>query len=162
MSYKEQIKTVKDYVQLPFVYDHWYVAGFKSEFDRNPKAKTLLERSVVFYRSQAGELLAFQNRCLHRSFPLSESKLDGDELVCGYHGIRYDTQGAITRIPCQAQIAERKLRKYPVKEYGDFVFIWMGRKTTRSVRKNSSLCLFSRAMGSEPLATRSALKAIIC
>ena len=126
MSYKEQIKTVKDYVQLPFVYDHWYVAGFKSEFDRNPKAKTLLERSVVFYRSEAGELLAFQNRCLHRSFPLSESKLDGDELVCGYHGIRYDTQGAITRIPCQAQIAERKLRKYPVKEYGDFVFIWMG------------------------------------
>lgn len=126
MDYAEQIKSVKDYVKLPFLYDHWYVAGFTNEFDRTPKAKTLLERSIVFYRSEAGELLAFQNRCLHRSFPLSESKLEGDELVCRYHGIRYDTDGAIVRIPCQTQVANRKLRKYPIKELGPFVFIWMG------------------------------------
>ncbi|MCZ4296448.1 Rieske 2Fe-2S domain-containing protein [Henriciella marina] len=126
MTYADQIKTVKDYVRLPFLYDHWYVAGFKDEFDRTPKARTLLERSLVFYRSEAGELLVFQNRCLHRSFPLSESKLEGDELVCRYHGIRYDTEGAVTRVPCQAHVPNRKLRKYPVKEVGPFVFIWMG------------------------------------
>lgn len=126
MTYAEQIKSVKDYINLPFLYDHWYVAGFTEDFDRTPKAKTLLERSIVFYRSEAGELLAFQNRCLHRSFPLAESKLEGDELVCRYHGIRYDTDGAIVRIPCQAQVANRRLRKYPIKEYGPFVFIWMG------------------------------------
>ena len=117
---------MKDFVQLPFVYNHWYIAGFKDEFTREPKAKTLLERSIVFYRTEAGELLAFQNRCLHRSFPLSESKLDGDHLVCRYHGIRYDTEGAVTRIPCQAQLADRKLHKYALKEVGPFVFIWMG------------------------------------
>lgn len=126
MSYAEKIKSVKDYIQLPFLYDHWYVAGFKGEFDRNPKAKTLLERSIVFYRSEAGELLAFQNRCLHRSFPLSESKLEGDELVCRYHGLRYNTDGEVTRVPCQALVPNRKLRKYPIKEVGPFVFIWMG------------------------------------
>tara|TARA_R110002074_G_scaffold401345_1_gene599241 strand:+ start:25102 stop:26187 length:1086 start_codon:yes stop_codon:yes gene_type:complete len=126
MNYADQIKSVKDFVKLPFLFDHWYVAGFKDEFNRTPKAKTLLERSIVFYRSEAGELLAFQNRCLHRSFPLSEGKLEGDELVCRYHGIRYDTDGAITRIPCQAQVPNRQLRKYPVKECGPFVFIWMG------------------------------------
>lgn len=48
MSYAEQIKSVKDFVQLPFVYNHWYIAGFKDEFTREPKAKTLLERSIVF------------------------------------------------------------------------------------------------------------------
>jgi len=126
MKYADQIKSVKDYIQLPFVYDHWYVAGLKEEFDRKPKAKTLLERSIVFYRSEAGEILAFQNRCLHRSFPLSESKLEGDELVCRYHGLRYNTEGEVTRVPCQAQVPNRKLRKYPLKEVGPFVFIWMG------------------------------------
>lgn len=59
MSYADQIKSVKDFVQLPFVYNHWYIAGFKDEFTREPKAKTLLERSIVFYRTEAGELLAF-------------------------------------------------------------------------------------------------------
>lgn len=126
MTYAEQIKSVKDYINLPFLYDHWYVAGFTKDFDRTPKAKTLLERSIVFYRSEAGELLAFQNRCLHRSFPLAESKLEGDELVCRYHGLRYNTEGEVTRVPCQAQVPNRKLRKYPVRELGPFAFIWMG------------------------------------
>jgi len=126
MKYADQIKSVKDYIQLPFCYDHWYVAGLTEEFDRTPKAKTLLERSIVFYRSEAGELLAFQNRCLHRSFPLAESKHEGDELVCRYHGLRYNIEGEVTRVPCQTQVPNRKLRKYPIKEVGPFAFIWMG------------------------------------
>ena len=85
MKYTAQdIRSVKDYVKMPFLFNHWYVAGMGEEFDRTPKERTLLERSLVFYRTEAGELVALQNRCLHRSFPLSESKLVGDNLVCGY------------------------------------------------------------------------------
>ncbi|MCG8443321.1 MAG: aromatic ring-hydroxylating dioxygenase subunit alpha [Caulobacterales bacterium] len=126
MTYAEQIKSVKDYIRLPFAYNHWYVAGLAEEFGQSPKAKTLLERSIVFYRTQAGELTAFQNRCLHRSFPLSEGYREGDLLVCRYHGIRYGPDGSIARIPCQERSSERKLRKYPIKEMGPLVFIWMG------------------------------------
>lgn len=125
-TYAEQIKSVKDYIKLPFVYDHWYVAGTKDEFGRELKAKTLLERSIVFYRTEAGELCAFQNRCLHRSFPLSEGYLEGDNLVCRYHGLRYAPDGSVAKIPCQEQTANRKLRTYPLREQGPFVFIWMG------------------------------------
>jgi len=58
MNYQEQIRSVKDYIRLPLCYDHWYVAGLKEEFDQKPTAKTLLERSIVFYRTEAGELVA--------------------------------------------------------------------------------------------------------
>jgi vanillate O-demethylase monooxygenase subunit len=126
MSFSGNIRNTKEYIKLPLLHNHWYVAGFTEEFSREPKARTLLERSVLFYRTESGALTALQNRCLHRSFPLSESKLDGDDIVCGYHGIRYNPEGEIVDIPCQTTCPKRKLRKYPVKEIGPLVFIWMG------------------------------------
>jgi phenylpropionate dioxygenase-like ring-hydroxylating dioxygenase large terminal subunit len=32
----------------------------------------------------------------------------------------------LINIPCQKSTPDRKLRKYPIKEIGPFVFIWMG------------------------------------
>lgn len=125
-AYKDMIKSVKEYVRLPMVYEHWYVAGTGEEFGRQPQAKTLLNRSIVFYRTEAGDVVAMQNRCLHRSFPLSEGFLDGDRLVCRYHGIQYTPDGEIARVPCQDQTPNKTLRTYPLKEVGPFVFIWMG------------------------------------
>lgn len=51
------LKDLKAYTQLPLLFDHWYVAGFTAEFSREPKAKTLLERSIVFYRKEDGGLI---------------------------------------------------------------------------------------------------------
>ncbi|MEL6985169.1 MAG: Rieske 2Fe-2S domain-containing protein, partial [Actinomycetota bacterium] len=124
--FADHIGNVQTYIQLPLLYEHWYVAGTGEEFDRTPKERTILERSLVFYRTVEGRLVAAQNRCLHRSFPLAESRLEGDELVCGYHGIRYDPEGTIVRIPSQKKCPDRKLRTYPVVEQGPFAFIWMG------------------------------------
>lgn len=126
MEYEEQIRNVKDYIRLPLVYEHWYVAGLVEEFGQEPVAKTLLERSIVFYRTEAGDLVAMQNRCLHRSFPLSNGRREGDNLVCRYHGIRYAPDGRVVKVPCQDRSPNRKLHVYPVKEVGPFAFIWMG------------------------------------
>ena len=122
----EQIRDIRRFIHLPFAYNHWYVAGTREEFGRTPKARTLLDRSVVFFRTEAAELVALQNRCLHRSFPLSEGFVEGDQLVCRYHGIRYAATGSIARVPSQEKCPGRKLRSYPVREQGPFVFIWMG------------------------------------
>ena len=126
MSSSDRIRDIQRFVQLPLVYNHWYVAGICEEFGREPKARTLLGRSIVLFRTEAGELTALQNRCLHRSFPLSEGYTEGDHLVCGYHGICYAPSGSIVRVPSQRKCPKRKLRKYPVREQGPFVFIWMG------------------------------------
>jgi len=122
------INSIQEYIDTPLLRNHWYVAGTTDEFTTEPKAKTLLERSIVFYRTQSGELSALQNRCLHRSYPLSESELDGDNLVCSYHGACYSPDGTLVRIPSQAQapVPKRSLKRYPTREVGPFVFIWMG------------------------------------
>lgn len=120
------IRDTQSYINLPLLYEHWYVAGLCDEFGRDPVGRTLLEKSIVFYRTESGEPVALQNRCLHRSYPLAESKLSGDNIVCGYHGIEYSPEGEIQNVPCQTKCPKGKLRKYPVKEVGPFVFIWMG------------------------------------
>ena len=131
MNYKSMVRSVKDYIRLPFCYNHWYVAGLIEEFGQEPTAKTLLERSIVFYRTEAGKLVAMQNRCLHRSFPLSNGFREGDNLVCRYHGIRYTPNGTIAKVPCQEHVPNRKLHVYPIKEVGPFAFIWMGIQNNR-------------------------------
>ena len=72
-------------------------------------------------------LTAFENRCAHRAFPLSHSRVDGDRLVCGYHGCTYDTDGKCVYTPAQPQVPTgMRVRVFPVLEEPPFVWIWLG------------------------------------
>ena len=71
--------------------------------------------------------MALQNRCAHRSYPLSKSTLAGDVITCGYHGIEYDAQGRCVGIPCQDIIPKTfAIQSYPLVERAPFVWIWIG------------------------------------
>ena len=126
MGTPNPLRNVQTYIKLPLLYDHWYVAGLTEEFSDALTAKTLLERSIVFYRKMDGELVALQNRCAHRSFPLAKGRREGNNLRCGYHGILYGPDGNILDVPCQSACPKAGIRKYPVVEQGPFVWIWMG------------------------------------
>lgn len=86
----------------PFIHNEWYVAAFSDEVGRQLLARTLLGKRVVFYRTEAGKAIALADRCAHRSFPLSASELDGDAIVCGYHGFRYNAEGDCIEVPAVA------------------------------------------------------------
>jgi len=111
----------------PLVKNCWYIAGWGSDFTREPRERTLLGQSLVFYRTQGGQPVALLNRCPHRSFPLSQGKLEGDVLRCGYHGLAFRQDGSCAEIPSQTSVPPSTCtRSYPVAERGPFVWIWMG------------------------------------
>lgn len=113
--------------RTPFVVNEWYVAALSKELDRTLTARTFLGRSVVMFRKRDGSPAALRNRCPHRSFPLGKSKLDGDEIVCGYHGLRFAADGRCTDVPSQDHVPEAlKTRAYPIVERAPLVWIWMG------------------------------------
>lgn len=111
----------------PFIHDEWYVAAFGEEIGRSLLARTLLGKRIVFFRREDGTPVALEDRCAHRSYPLSASHLDGDTIVCGYHGFRYDAQGDCIEVPSATRCPRTiGVKNYALEERGDLVWIWMG------------------------------------
>jgi phenylpropionate dioxygenase-like ring-hydroxylating dioxygenase large terminal subunit len=110
-----------------FIFEAWYVAAWGEEITRAPLRRILLEEPVVMYRKADGAPVALSDRCVHRAYPLSRGKLAGDSIVCGYHGFKYDAEGACTWVPGQANVPKSaRVKAYPLVESGPYVWIWMG------------------------------------
>jgi vanillate O-demethylase monooxygenase subunit len=110
-----------------FLRNYWYVAASESEIGREPLGRMILGEPIVFFRTEAGEPVALEDRCAHRHLPLSMGKLHGDVLQCHYHGLRFGADGRCVRIPGQEHIPQSaKVRAYPVVERYHWLWIWMG------------------------------------
>jgi len=105
----------------------WYPVAFSSEVTaEKPYGTRLLDERIVVYRLSDGAIVAARDICLHRGVPLSLGRLDGDELVCAYHGIRYNKQGQCVCIPAYSEstIPSRlKLKLFSVMERYGLVWI---------------------------------------
>lgn len=111
----------------PLILNEWYAAAFSAEVGRRLLRRKILGRNVVLFRSRAGMAVALDDRCAHRSLPLSLGTLDGDTIVCGYHGFRYDTVGDCIEIPSQSRCPKGiGVRNFPLAERGPLLWIWMG------------------------------------
>jgi phenylpropionate dioxygenase-like ring-hydroxylating dioxygenase large terminal subunit len=114
-------------VKPNYPFNCWYVAATGAEVGDDLLPRRLLGLPVVLYRTSAGSVVAMEDRCIHRAFPLSAGRRDGDRVVCGYHGLVYDTDGACVDVPSQENVPQgARVRTFPVHEQGPFVWIWMG------------------------------------
>ncbi|HEX3870755.1 MAG TPA: aromatic ring-hydroxylating dioxygenase subunit alpha [Pirellulales bacterium] len=104
----------------------WYPVAFSHELTDKPFAARLLDERLVLARLADGTVLAARDLCLHRGAPLSLGWIEGDELVCKYHGLHYDRTGRCVCIPAQPGggiPSKLRLKTYPVVErYG---LVWV-------------------------------------
>ena len=92
----------------------WQVAAFADEVGEALMSRRLCGTPVLFYRRADGTAVAMEDRCPHRLLPLSAGCRVGDEVQCGYHGVRFGPDGACTAIPGQDFVpARRALRGRP-------------------------------------------------
>jgi phenylpropionate dioxygenase-like ring-hydroxylating dioxygenase large terminal subunit len=107
--------------------NHWYCAAFGHELKDKPLARVFLDEPVVLYRKAGGAPVAFEDRCCHRRAPLSEGKVEGDNLRCGYHGFLYEPSGKVIWAPGQERLPPgSQVRSYPIAETHGWIWIWMG------------------------------------
>jgi vanillate O-demethylase monooxygenase subunit len=108
----------------------WYVAGLARSFRYRLEKKIITALPIVMWRTQDGEVVAFDGRCCHKRFPLWDGKLlDNGILRCAYHGLCYDSSGQCVDIPMQRDIPispVAKLHRYPVVEQDGLVWLWPG------------------------------------
>lgn len=110
-----------------FVRNAWYVAAWEREIGDGLVPLTVLGLPVVLFRQPDGAVVALEDACPHRKLPLSMGRLVGAEVECGYHGMRFDGQGACTWAPgSRVPPAGARVRRYPVVSRYGLLWIWMG------------------------------------
>ena len=98
-----------------FVKNCWYVVAWSKDIGRELVGRILLNEYVVLYRKEDGTPVALENRCPHRNLPLSEGRLIGDEIECGYHGMVFNCDGVCTHLPGSDEAPDwASVRRYPV------------------------------------------------
>lgn len=110
-----------------FPLNAWYAAAWDVELRHELLSRTLCGQKVVMFRKQDGSVAVLEDACWHRLLPLSMGRLEGDELVCGYHGLVYNALGRCVHMPSQETINPSAcVRSYPVVERHRFVWVWTG------------------------------------
>jgi vanillate O-demethylase monooxygenase subunit len=111
-----------------FLRNCWYVAGWSRHVPSDrPVARTMLGEPIVLYRKDDGGIAALEDRCCHRLAPLSRGRIEGDDLRCMYHGLKFAPSGRCVEIPGQTMVPPRaRVRAYPAVEQDCWVWLWMG------------------------------------
>lgn len=115
-----------------FMRNYWYVAGLSEDFGRSLTALKMLGDDVVIFRDTAGKAVALEDACPHRKLPLSRGKLEGDTVVCGYHGLTFGGTGECVFAPTQLDNPPRRaaVHAYPAEDRWGFLWLWMGAPDT--------------------------------
>lgn len=113
--------------ERPYIRNAWYIAAWSDEVGRAPRARTIMDDPIVFFRTEQGAAVAMWGLCAHRHHPLEYGTVVCDAIRCPYHGFTYDQRGACVFIPAQAKTPDQfRQRTYPLIERGGLLWIWMG------------------------------------
>jgi phenylpropionate dioxygenase-like ring-hydroxylating dioxygenase large terminal subunit len=111
-----------------FIRNCWYVAGRSEDFARTLTTRRMLNDDIVIFRDTNGAPIALEDACPHRKLPLSRGTIEGDTVVCGYHGLTFDCSGECVLAPTQLDNPPRRaaVHSYPARDLWGFLWLWMG------------------------------------
>lgn len=117
-----------------FLRDMWYFAVPSAALKSGKMiARTMLGEPVLLGRDNQGKAFALRDICPHQAVPLSEGQFDGCEIMCCFHGWRFDTSGTCTSIPSLVEeqarsfpVCKVKTPSYPCREARGAVWVYFG------------------------------------
>lgn len=92
-------------------------------------AARLLGHDLALWRSADGEIHAWEDRCPHRGTRFSIGTVQADQLVCAYHGWRFNQQGDCIQVPAQPAWTPPQsacAHIYAVAEYYGLIWVCLG------------------------------------
>ena len=104
--------------QDTYLRELWYFAMPGKKLKRGRMvARTFLGEPILFCRGNDGNVFAMRDICPHRGIPLSYGEFDGREVMCCYHGWKFNDKGVCTEIPSLVDGQHFKVDKIRVKSY---------------------------------------------
>ena len=116
-------------IQDPVLLNDWHVVGHISELDKTGMMSVrLLEEDIVIWRS-GEQVLAWKDLCVHRGSKLSLGEIQGESLMCPYHGWTYDATGRCISIPAhpdQAPPTKARTVTYRARIHYELIWVCLG------------------------------------
>lgn len=111
-----------------FAINCWYIAvDVEDVTQEKPLGIKLAGEHIVLYRDSKNKVVAMADLCPHRLAPLSEGNIEGDDIRCMYHGIKFDSQGQCNEVPGQDMIPKVLcVKPYAVHEGHEWIWVWIG------------------------------------
>jgi 3-ketosteroid 9alpha-monooxygenase subunit A len=107
----------------------WYQVGWSGEFAvGDVRPLRYFGTELVCYRNESGELKISDASCLHFGAHLGHGgTVEGDCLVCPFHGWKWDGEGKNVDIPYSApERMKLKIRQWHVREVDGLALLWFG------------------------------------
>ena len=83
----------------------------KSQLPENDGTYVEVEGNRIALFNLEGEIYALDNACTHVRGPLSQGRVEGDEVECPWHGSRFDIRtGEVKMFPARQDVATYKVR----------------------------------------------------
>ena len=109
----------------------WFAVAYSSDLSPGDvRPLYVFDEHVVLYRTQQGRAHLTEAFCPHLGAHLGHGgKVDGNALVCPFHGWRFDGAGVCLDIPYATTMPRRAaggpcLYSYPVRESSGMVWAW--------------------------------------
>jgi phenylpropionate dioxygenase-like ring-hydroxylating dioxygenase large terminal subunit len=113
----------------PVLINEWHVVGRSADLAEGQLMPArVLGEDVVIWRLN-GQALAWQDLCIHRGTRLSLGQVEGETLVCPYHGWSYNSEGKCVRIPAhpgQTPPEKARVKVYRATERYGAVWVSLG------------------------------------
>jgi len=98
------------------------IAGKISDIPPGKMIKVSIDGRDILVANIDGKYCATDDTCTHSGSSLSEGKLDGCTITCGWHGAQFDCKtGKLSKFPAKI----RDLTSYSVVVESDNVFVEM-------------------------------------
>lgn len=112
--------------------EFWYPIAYAHEVQDSPVKATLLDVELVMFRNQAGGVVVLRDQCPHRHVRLSAGTVCDGEIICPFHGLRFNESGKCTYVPALGKRgslpASYKVREFLVQEKYGLVWTCLAEK----------------------------------
>jgi phenylpropionate dioxygenase-like ring-hydroxylating dioxygenase large terminal subunit len=110
-----------------FPLNAWYAVAWDVDVKREMLSRKICGIPVLLYRRRDRTAVALEDACWHRLLPLSKGHLQGDDVVCGYHGMAFNANGQCVHMPSQGRPPKSAgVRAFPLVERHRLIWIWPG------------------------------------
>ena len=111
---------------------YWHPVAATTELAAGEtRAVRLLCEDLVLFRTASGRLGLLEEACPHRRVSLVYGEVDGETLLCPYHGWTFDHDGRCLAMPAEQRQNSALLERcravaYQVEELGGLIFAYLG------------------------------------